>query len=282
MAEHGVTEQVLGLAFDGTGYGADGRTWGCELLVADLRGFERVGHLRYAPLPGGDRAARAPWRSLLGYASLGFQDETSARSPGDGGPGSDDLDWIRPALVGVDPVEVAVARQQMARALNTPLASSLGRLFDAAAALLGIRSVSRYEGQAAMELEAAATGVPGRVLPFPIVEDGDGASVLDPLPLLRALAAEHRAGRSVAECAADFHESVVHATSRLAVDLCARAGLGTVALGGGCFQNARLLDGLASALSNEGLVVLIPRALGPNDGAVSYGQAVIAAARLQE
>jgi hydrogenase maturation protein HypF len=170
----------------------------------------------------------------------------------------------------------------MARALNTPLASSLGRLFDAAAALLGIRSVSRYEGQAAMELEAAATGVPGRVLPFPIVEHGNGASVLDPLPLLRALAAEHRGGRSVAECAADFQESVVHATSRLAVDLCARAGLGTVALGGGCFQNARLLDGLASKLSNEGLVVLIPRALGPNDGAVSYGQAVIAAARLQK
>jgi hydrogenase maturation protein HypF len=298
MAEHGVTEQVLGLAFDGTGYGTDGRTWGCELLVADLRGFERVGHLRYAPLPGGDRAARTPWRSLLGYASLGFHDGASAQSPGDGEPGSDrgtsapspdhhasgsrDLDWIRPALAGVDPVEVAVARHQMARALNTPMASSLGRLFDAAAALLGIRSVSRYEGQAAMELEAAATGVPGRVLPFPIVEDGDGASVLDPLPLLRALAAEHRAGRSVAECAADFQESVVHATSRLAVDLCARAGLGTVALGGGCFQNARLLDGLASKLSNEGLVVLIPRALGPNDGAVSYGQAVIAAARLQE
>jgi hydrogenase maturation protein HypF len=170
----------------------------------------------------------------------------------------------------------------MARALNTPLASSLGRLFDAAAALLGIRSVSRYEGQAAMELEAAATGVPGRVLQFPVVEDGEGPSVLDPLPLLRALAAEHRAGRSVAECAADFQESVVHATSRLAVDLCARAGLGTVALGGGCFQNARLLDGLTSELSNEGLVVLIPRALGPNDGAVSYGQAVVAAARLQE
>jgi hydrogenase maturation protein HypF len=270
MAEHGVTEQVLGLAFDGTGYGTDGRTWGCELLVADLRGFERVGHLRYAPLPGGERAARAPWRSLLGYASLEHASD------------SRDLDWIRPALAGVDPVEVAVARQQMARALNTPLASSLGRLFDAAAALLGIRSVSRYEGQAAMELEAAATGVPGRALPLPIIEDADGVSVLDPLPLLRALASEHRAGRSVGECAADFHESVVHATSRLAVDLCARAGLGTVALGGGCFQNARLLDGLTSKLSNEGLVVLIPRALGPNDGAVSYGQAVIAAARLQE
>lgn len=263
MGEHGVSSPVVGLAFDGTGYGTDGNVWGCELVLADLTDFERLAHLRYAPLPGGERAVRAPWRTLLGYASL-----------------DDDLEWIGDVLAGIDPEEVAIATRQTERSLNAPPASSLGRLFDAAAAVLGIRVESRYEGQAAMELESAAGSLPGRVLPFPVTDDG--VRVLDPVPLLRRLTDDRRAGRSVAELAADFHETVAFASARLAGELCRSVGVDTVALAGGCFQNARLSVAVARKLEADGLAVLLPRILSPNDGAVSYGQAVVAAARLRQ
>ncbi|MDX1646046.1 MAG: carbamoyltransferase HypF [Longimicrobiales bacterium] len=265
-AEHGVVDPVLGLAFDGTGYGADGRVWGCEILVADLVDFRRLGHLRYAPLPGGDLAARSPWRTLLGYASL-----------------DDDPSWADPVLHQVDGGARDIATRQIARSLNAPMASSLGRLFDAAAALLGIRTESLYEGQAAMELEAAAGVLPGRRLPFPLLAGDDGKpEVLDPVPLLRALAEGRIEGRAIPDLAADFHESVAAATTDLAVGLAAREGLDTVALGGGCFQNARLSRAIDEKLSAEGLRVLFPRLLSPNDGSVSFGQAAVAAARLGE
>jgi hydrogenase maturation protein HypF len=276
MAEHGVTERVLGLAFDGTGYGADGNVWGCELLLCDLVEFERVGHLRYAPMPGGDRAARTPWRALLGYASL------------DGAPGMSPLGvsalpaWTSEAFREIDPLELAVARRQVARSLNAPLASSMGRLFDAAAALLGVRGRCRYEGQAAMELEALAGRARGRTLPFARDVEEDGCMVLDPVPLLHALADQRAGGRSLEACAADFHESVVEAATSMAQELCEKHGVSTIALGGGCFQNARLLDGVSRRLSDAGRTVLLPRLLSPNDGAVSYGQAVVTAARLSQ
>lgn len=305
MGEHGVTDPVLGLAFDGTGYGTDGRVWGCELLVADLVDFRRVGHLRYAPLPGADKAVRSPWRSLLGYASLdplggetGSGDEAGsdddARSGAGLGGGSDAVaSWAVDALGDVDPEELEIAVRQIRRSLNAPEASSLGRLFDAAAALLGIRLENAYEGQAAMELEAAAGDLEGRELPFPVRpeepggpgvsrEEGqeDSVLVLDPVPLLDALAEGLRSGRDVPELAADFHETVAAATAELAVDLSRDAGVDRVALAGGCFQNVRLLDSVAGRLEGAGLEVLLPRELSPNDGAVSYGQAVVAAARL--
>jgi hydrogenase maturation protein HypF len=285
LGEHGVTDPVLGLAFDGTGYGTDGKVWGCELLLADLLDFRRMAHLRYAPLPGADEAVRTPWRSLLGYASLpplreGHSDDGEV-SP-EAQREEDVLPpWVADALAAVDPEELRVATRQIQRSLNTPDASSLGRLFDAAAALLGIRRVNAYEGQAAMELEASAGDAEGRVLAFPVRSDGpDGVPVLDPVPLLTALADGLRSGRSVSELAADFHETVAVATAGLAAALCAEVDVGVVALGGGCFQNVRLLDAVARRLEEAGLDVLLPQELSPNDGAVSYGQAVVAAARL--
>jgi len=264
LGEHGVEGPALGLAFDGTGYGIDGRVWGFELIEADLTGFRRLAHLRYAPLPGGDRAARLPWRSLLGYASL---DPSSAA-------------WLPAALADVAPREIAVAGRQIERGLNAPLASSLGRLFDAAAALVGLRVESSYEGQAAMELESAAGALEGGALPFPVRTDLGPLPVLDPLPLLSALAAERRLGAPPDLLAARFHDSVVDAVSLLAVSLCRRRTLTRIALSGGCFQNARLASGVRGRLEEAGLDVLTPVELGPNDGAVSYGQAVVAAARL--
>jgi hydrogenase maturation protein HypF len=265
LGEHGVTERVLGLALDGTGYGADGHVWGCELLEADLRSYERLAHLRYSPLPGGDLAARAPWRTLLGYASL-----------------DDDGRWAEPALASVPPQELMVARHQLRRRINAPKASSMGRLFDAAAAVLGVRLETAYEGQAAMELEGLAHDGDFEALPFPIMREAGELPVLDPLPLLAALAAERARSVSVGELAARFHATLARSLTGLTGELCALRGLDTVALGGGCFQNARLLSALGRGLEDAGLRVLTPIVLGPNDGAISYGQAVVAAARISD
>jgi hydrogenase maturation protein HypF len=220
--------------------------------------------LRYAPLPGGDAAARAPWRAALGYLSL-----EPDRAPA-----------FESAFQSVGEPERRAAEHQVRRGVNAPLASSLGRLFDAAAAVLGVRSVAGHEAQAAMELESLAGDIEADALPFPAIREEDGAWVLDPLPLLEALGESRLLGGSVAWLAACFHESVAEAAAALAVRLCDAHALDTVALGGGCFQNARLLEGVSGRLERSGLRVLTPRLLGPNDGAVSYGQAVVAAARL--
>ena len=264
MAEHGVTEPVVGVAFDGTGYGDDGNVWGAEVLIADLIGYRRVGHLDYAPLPGGDLAARRPWRVALGYVDL----EPAAEAA------------FRRAFDGVDPRELRLAERQLAHGVNSPLASSMGRLFDAAAAVLGARRVCHYEGQAAMELEALAGTRNARSLPFPVL-GAAGEWVLDPIPLLAALGERLAAGVDLRALAAEFHESVAVGTASLVGRAAELAGTRLVALGGGCFQNARLTTTLRVHLERQGLDVLIPRALPPNDGAVSYGQAAIAAALLE-
>jgi hydrogenase maturation protein HypF len=263
LAEHGETGPVIGLAFDGTGYGDDGHIWGAEVLLADLAGYRRLAQLRYAPMPGGDRAAREPWRAALGYLSLEPDAEPAFAGAFDTVPGR----------------ERAMAALQIARRLNAPLASSMGRLFDAASAVLRVHRGRQFEGQAAMELEALAGGRAGRVLEMPLDTAGD-VWQLDPLPLLIALGERRRDGADAGQLAADFHASVIAAAARVAALSCERSGVGTVALGGGVFQNARFAVELPASLEAAGLRVLLPRELGPNDGAVSYGQAAIAAARL--
>jgi hydrogenase maturation protein HypF len=265
MAEHGVTSRVLGVAYDGTGYGEDGRVWGAELLIADLLGFERVAQLRYAPLPGGDIAMRQPWRVALGYLSLA----------------PDRVGDFELAFRDVDERELAVANQQVARAINSPLASSMGRLFDAAAAVLGLRRHSFFEAQAAMELEAFAANVHGVELPIPVMRDASsGKTVMDPVPMLAELGRRRLGGAELGELAAALHESVAAATASAVRYAAEGAGISTVALGGGCFQNARLLTSLRTRLEAMKFRVLVPSALPANDGGVSYGQAAVAAARL--
>jgi hydrogenase maturation protein HypF len=264
MAEHGRVDPVIGVAFDGTGYGDDGAIWGGEVLLADLVGYQRRAHLRYAPLPGGDAAARAPWRTAIGYLSTV----------------PEAMDAMRIATTDVPSQLVRLVRQQLAHGVNTPRASSLGRLFDAAAAILGIRRVSRFEGEAAMVLEALAADVPGTVLPFCITNREDGIHELDPVPALVMLGERAAAGDSLAVLAASFHDTVVHATAELVRHIHDETDCHTVALGGGCFQNARLLSGLRTRLVHDGYEVLVPRRMSPNDGAISLGQAAIAAARL--
>jgi hydrogenase maturation protein HypF len=264
LAEHGRTDAALALTFDGVGYGEDGTVWGGEFLVADLAGFRRVGHLRAAPLPGGDLAARAPWRAALGYLALDPHLEPA----------------FRLALGPIPPAERTIAELQVERGLNSPWASSMGRLFDAAAAVLGVRHAADFEGQAAMELESLAGQRIASEIRLGIDRTEDGAWEIDPLHLLAVLGSRRQRGDDVADLAADFHASIAWASAEVVRHLVEDTGITTVVLGGGTFQNARLSTSLTDRLEGFGLTVLRPVRLGPNDGAVSYGQAAVAAARL--
>ena len=237
LAEHGETEPALALVFDGTGFGTDGTLWGGELLRSDLAGFERLAHLTAVPLPGGAAAIREPWRVAAMHLELA------------GRP----VRWQRWQEV------------RKTLAVNAPLSSGMGRLFDAAAAVLGVRDAVTYEGQAAIELEQLAGETPAEPYEWAF---GDG-------PALVALVHDDlAAGRPAAEIAAAFHETVAAS----AADACAAAAEGTVVLSGGTFQNLRLLRSTRSRLEAQGRRVLTHRRVPPNDGGISYGQAAVAAA----
>lgn len=262
MAEHGEAGPVLGIAYDGTGAGDDGTSWGAEFLHCDLAAYRRVGHWLPVALPGGDRASREGWRAAVGYAAT-MQREVQ-------------FDDIAPATV-------AQARRQLTAQVNAPIATSMGRLFDAVAALAGARSAAAYEGQAAMELEALAErGAPWFGDPlWEWIEGGNGPLVISPVRLLDAVMGWRAVSAAVApaRAAGALHDTVVGATVSTAARLCGRLGLDTVALGGGTWQNALLTHRVAQGLTKAGMRVLLPRALPPNDGAIAYGQAVVAIAR---
>jgi hydrogenase maturation protein HypF len=263
LAEHGDTGPAVGAIFDGTGLGTDGTIWGGELLVGDLASFERAGHLRPVRLPGGDRAMREPWRMACAWLAEALGDEP--RLPG--------------SLVGaVEPGRwQAIAR--MARVgLASPVTTSMGRLFDAVAALVGLRSTVTYEGQAAAELEGAAARV-AAAAPYPLPVDERAPLILDARPTVLAVAHDAGRGTSPALVAARFHAAVADATARACAIVAERHGVTTVVLSGGVFQNRILLDAAAGALERTRLRVLVPERLPPNDGAISYGQAAVAAAR---
>jgi hydrogenase maturation protein HypF len=266
LVEHGRTDPVLGIAFDGTGYGLDGTIWGGELLVADLAGFERVGRLRPIAMPGGVAAIREPWRMALAWLAAAEGVDAAAADP------------LVPA--GLDPAHLRGIAGLVARG-SGPVTSSMGRLFDAAAALLGIRSHVTYEAQAAIHLEAEARRVPrGEAPGFPgtvLVTEAGGVAQLDPAPLLAALRAGRDAGTPLPLLAAGFHEAIGRAVAELAVELARRRSLDAAVLTGGVFQNARLTEVVASGLAAAGLPVLLHANLPCGDGGISIGQAAIAA-----
>lgn len=252
LAEHGVTGAALGLALDGVGLGGDGHAWGGELLKLDEAGFERLGHLHELHLPGGDRAAREPWRMAASVLhELGRGAEIARR-------------------YAAFPAAATVAHM-LARNLNAPPTSSCGRLFDAAAGLLGIMPTMDFEGQAAMLLESLAARH-GEVAPLPqgYILEGDGQ--LNFLPLLAALAETNDAERG----AALFHATLAEGLSRWVAQAARRHGLNIVALGGGCFLNAILSSELSDKLRREGMDVLEACQVPPNDGGLSLGQAWLA------
>jgi hydrogenase maturation protein HypF len=286
MAENGVTGRVIGVACDGTGYGTDGHIWGCEILVCDEGEFERAGHLCYYPLPGGDAAARDTWRPAVSLLLETFGPEWKSAAAHVLRRG----DWQALELSAARLLAWKARQENGASGVGAavPLTSSLGRLFDAAAFLLGVCSRNRYEAEAAMSLEAqAGCCESAEPLPFAIIGAGSSspgrqeALQLDFRPLVRALVEQAAQGKPVPEIARAFHEALV-AMLADAVDRTSRAtGLKRVALSGGCFANQILLQGLWQRLAASGYEVFVHRAMPAGDGGIALGQAVIAAARTE-
>jgi hydrogenase maturation protein HypF len=261
LAEHGVEGPAVGAIYDGSGMGTDGTVWGGELLVGDAGGFARAGHLLAVPLPGGDRAVAEPWRMACAWLMAAADDDGAPALPA--------------ALAGVVPAQRWAAVAHMARTgFAAPATTSMGRLFDAVAALCGVRATVRYEGQAAVELEALADRAEHPPYALPLNDD----LVLDARPTIRGVAADVAAGVPVAAVAARFHAGVVEATAAACAVAAERAGTDRVVLSGGVFQNRLLLEATRARLGRYGLRVLIPERLPCNDGGLSYGQAAIAAA----
>ena len=263
LAEHGGEGSAIGAIYDGSGLGPDGTVWGGELLVGDLGGFERAGCLFPVRLPGGDAAAREPWRMACAWlvAALGedrpriprrLRSEVSAR------------DWD------------AVC-ELLRSGTASPPTTSAGRLFDAVAALCGLRARVDHEGQAAVELEGIARPG-GEPYPLPVIGAGGGSALLDARVTVRAVLADLDCGADPVDVAGRFHEGLAAATARACAREAEARGLDRVVLSGGVFQNRLLLEHTASLLSARRLRVLIPERLPPNDGGIAYGQVAVAAA----
>jgi hydrogenase maturation protein HypF len=273
MAEHGIEGPVIGLSLDGTGYGSDGCIWGGEVLISRLDGFERFAHLGYVPMPGGEAAIREPWRMALGCLhAVGFDIE----SP-------EVLD-----MVGMKLKDAHVLSRMIERGLNAPLTSSCGRLFDAVAAVVLGRGVVDYEAQAAIELEGVAVDEPDTLdsgYPLDLL-GGDWNSRkparISAVPLWRELWEDLRAGVAKPRIAARFHAGLAAAFVRAAVLARSATGIGQVALSGGCMHNRRLARLLRAGLEEDGIQVFQHRNVSPGDGGLSYGQAVVGAARLKQ
>ncbi len=265
MAEHGLTgaQPVLGFAFDGTGYGPDAAVWGGEVLLADYKGYRRLAALKYVPLTGGDASVMRPYRMALAHlwaAGIGW-------------------DADLPPVRACPPDEQRVLRHQLDTGLGSVPTSSMGRLFDAVSALIGVRQTVAYEAQAAIELEglartADAVAVAARGYAF-AVDDRREPAVVDPAPVLDAVVADLRAGTPVPVIGARFHLGVAALVTDLAVATAGAAGTRVVALSGGVFQNALLLSRAVTRLREKDFEVLTPRRVPPNDGGIALGQLLV-------
>jgi hydrogenase maturation protein HypF len=255
LVENGFAGPVIGIAWDGTGYGTDGTVWGGEILAADLSGFTRLGRLRPVALAGGDAAVQEGWRMAVAHL----------------------MD------TGLDPARVEVrGSRSVARMIETGSGtvptSSMGRLFDAVASLCGVRHASSYEGQAAQELEALA-GDGHEAYPMALMDHGSLLE-MDARPLVRAVVADVDAGATPAVIAARFHAGLAAALAAACRTARERTGLRTVALTGGCFANRRLTELAVAGLRAEGFEVLLHARVPPGDGGIALGQAAVAAWRL--
>lgn len=265
LAEHGLTEKVIGVAFDGTGYGMDGKLWGGEFLVADCANFIRVGHCEYLPLPGGEKAIKEPWRLgawvLYNLYGLQFAD-------------------LKMDLAHNLPENWQLMMQATQKGINAPLSSSAGRLFDAAAALLGLSRVIHYEGQAAVELELAAQKSHGQLLPYDISDDSP--RILDLMPTFEAMAEGMGRGENVNFLAASFHVTLAQAVADMVNYIYKDTGILQVALSGGVWQNRILFEKVVGILQQDGFSVYSNQCVPPNDGGLALGQALVAGTRIIE
>jgi hydrogenase maturation protein HypF len=267
MAENGLEGSVIGLALDGTGYGADGHVWGGEVLIADYLDFKRAAHLRYVPMPGGAAAIREPWRMAVSYLAQHF--------------GADFLKLGIPFVAGLGKRNVGLVLRMLERGVNSPLTSSCGRLFDAVAALTGGRDEVNYEAQAAIELEMLARdSESGESYPLAILEEG-GSWVIDIGPLFEEVLRDLEREVPVPTISRRFHLGLAQVLTEIAVRLRARTGLDRVCLSGGTFQNALLFEHLHGSLVSQGFRVFSQREVPAGDGGLSLGQAMVAAHRVR-
>ena len=265
MVDNAVDSPVIGVALDGTGYGSDGRIWGGEFIVSDYKSFQRMGHLEYLPLPGGTAAIKKPYRTAAGYL-LKLLGESYINHK---------LDFLKQ----INAVEIELINRQIQTGLNSPLCSSMGRLFDAVSALISIRGEIDYEGQAAIELEMAAYDAFDKVgskgYPYSITED-DGANIIHLKELLSAIVDDLCQGVSKATISARFHNTVAQMICEMCQLIAGRTGINQVALSGGVFQNRLLLREIVPLLEAADFAVLTHKQVPCNDGGISLGQAIIA------
>lgn len=262
LADNGADGEVIGVAMDGLGFGMDGKMWGGEFFVADLREAKRIAHLDYIPLPGGARAIRQPWRLAAVYLQRVFGDRFLDL----------DLDFVR----GMNRPNWEILRQMMAKNTNCPETSSMGRLFDAVSALLGVRNTVNYEGQAAIELEAIADLRTTKSYEFEIE-----GNIIKSEKVIRQAVEDLLDGRSQGEVSAGFHLGVVDLIAKVATQVRDERNLNRVALSGGVFQNMYLLERAVGLLETRGFEVLTHSRVPANDGGISFGQAAVANARLE-
>lgn len=260
MAEHGLSGPVIGVSFDGTGYGTDGAIWGGEFLVGDYRAFRRAAHLRYVGLPGGERAVREPWRMAVAHLLDAGIEPASAMSR-------------------LDADAVRIIEQMLQRKFNSPPTSSAGRLFDAVASLTNLRDSVSFEGQAAMQLEwLASESSEQQTYTCEISHGSSGIAEIDTRPIIRAIVDDLRRGVEASAVARRFH----NAMASMIADTCSRireeTGIETAVLSGGVFMNALLATGAEASLRRGGFDVYRHRQVPPNDGGLSLGQVVIATA----
>ena len=272
MAEHGLTGPVIGLALDGTGYGTDGKIWGGEVLIARSRSFERFAHLEYMPMPGGDAAVREPWRmALSALHAAGFDVESEQVL----------------ALLGAERNEARVLKQMIERQINSPMTSSLGRLFDAVAAVVLGRRVVDYDAQAAIELEGIAVGEPDRfeqgeyVPELHEAEEGSACeAVIRTGKMWKAVLEDLWRGVPASRISARFHAGIAEGFINVAGNARIESGINQVAMSGGCMHNRRLARLLRVGLEAQGFQVFQHAQVSPGDGGLSYGQVAVAAAML--
>jgi hydrogenase maturation protein HypF len=262
MAENGLDESqaVIGVAFDGTGYGTDGAIWGGEFLTARYVDFRRAAHLAYVPLPGGDTAIRKPYRTALAHLWAAG------------------VEWLAhlPPVQAAGPTELDIIARQLERGLNAVPTSSMGRLFDAVAAISGVRETVTYEAQAAIELEMLVDQAERGGYEWQVTHAADGSLEIEAGPVIRAVVADLEAGIAPAIIAARFHNSVAALVARVCRKLRDETGIAQIALSGGVWQNTTLLAKTLQLLRQDGFTVYTHQIVPPNDGGLSLGQAVIA------
>ena len=258
MAEHGLSRQVIGVAFDGTGYGADGRVWGGEFMLVTRQEYERIAHLEYIPMPGGDLAVVEPWRMAVAYLQKAFGDRWAEAAAG----------------VCLNRPQTGAIIRMIETQTNSPLTSSAGRLFDAVASLIGVCDVISYEAEAAILLEAAARPSSPATYPF-VIRDG-APSVIETSPLIMAVVKDITNGVEASVISWRFHLTLAEVIAAVAERMSETSGLDEVVLSGGVFQNALLLRMTRERLSKAGFKVWTHERVPANDGGISLGQAAIA------